>query len=211
MSWLFGGEEHNSRTPSGKPAPQLCRQCRALKKECQCASGVVVAKDGTRKCKRCAHEAAACTCPDVWGRRELELRASLALDKRVGNMLAFLTDVSSSLGDEAPHAETYAQLITHGNLLLSQDNMLEAQRNKGVLTENVIEQHRQAIEHWMQLCDEQLGVTMRQIDLSALRDAIRQNSASAVAPACASEPAPQIAWEQARPYKESESHDTDEE
>lgn len=50
MNWIFGGEDDRAalraRTPSGKTPPQLCGQCRALKKECQCVSGVVVAKDG---------------------------------------------------------------------------------------------------------------------------------------------------------------------
>lgn len=215
MNWIFGGEDdraaQRARTPSGKTPPQLCGQCRALKKECQCVSGVVVAKDGTRTCKRCARAVDACTCPDVWGRRELALRATLTLDTRVGNMLAFLEEVDKSLDSSASHADTYSQLIAHGRLLLGQEQLLEAQRNKGVLTENVIEQHMQAVGYWMQLSDEQLGVTMRQIDLSALRDAIRQNSAASTSAATqhasASEPAPRATWTQARPHKASESQD----
>jgi len=178
MSWFSSSPPApEARTPSGRPAPQLCTQCRALKKECQCKSAIVVAKDGTRKCKRCAHAPDACTCADVWGKREEELRAALALDKRISNMLAFLAEVDETVGGGAvSHTDTYANLVAHGELLLQQDQILEAQRNKGVLTENVIEQHWRAVEAWMALCDEQLGITMRKIDLSALRDAIRQNS-----------------------------------
>lgn len=184
MSWLFGNAEDqealraSAKTPSGKAPPQICTQCRALKRDCQCASGIVVAKDGTRRCKRCAHDAERCTCPQVWGRRELELRETLALDTRVSNMLEFLQRVEDSIDAATSHADTYAQLIAHGKMLLAQEQLLESQRNKGVLTEHLLEEHNAAVNQWMQLCDEQLGITMRQLDLSALRDAIRVNSQS---------------------------------
>jgi len=185
MSWLFGGDgdqdraaRAQARTPSGRPAPRLCEECRALKSQCQCKLGIVVGDDGKQRCRRCAHETVQCTCPSVWGRREIELRASMALGTRVSNMVAFLAQVHETIDAAKPHAETYTQLTAHGEMLLSQEKLLEAQRNKGVLTERLLEQHNSAVEQWMELCDAQLGITMRQLDLSTLSDSIRHNSSA---------------------------------
>jgi hypothetical protein len=166
MSWLFGGEataaDLKRRTPSGAPAPELCKTCHTLLSKCRCAQRIVTAPDGKKMCGVCSCEFDACKCAAEWGRREMARRAALEPQVLVSNMCAMLADTTEQLVTKSN--DIFKTLSEHGALLLKQHVLLTKHDGKGVLTEGLLMRHAEAVAEWMAACDRELERAMRRAD-----------------------------------------------
>lgn len=169
MSWWFGGDTEGlkRRTPSGAPAPQLCKTCHALLSQCRCSQRIVTGPDGAKLCGVCKCAFDECKCAAEWGRREMARRATLEPETLVKNMCALLADTTEQLLTKTSRlSKTFEQLSEHGNLLLRQHALLAKHDGKGVLTAGLLAQHAEAVNEWMVICDRELEKSVRRLGQS---------------------------------------------
>ena len=135
--------------------PNVCMRCRTVREACSCPNKNIVV-DPVRKvkiCKECRNEPEKCECAERVGRLEMLARASAPIRVRVDDMLLFFQSIESDVDVEPDDHQRMHSLADGGEALLQMHSCIDGNRNKGVITQGLIEKYHEAVGHWFAECD----------------------------------------------------------
>ncbi len=118
------------------------------------------AKVTEQTCETCRSLHRTCICPKIWGARELEIRAKLARTELISHMNELLHDCAKVETFPQQLRDFCTMLAQQGAHLQVQEDLLVKRRNNGVLNEDILQQHADAINKWIAVCEKHLALMM---------------------------------------------------